>query len=277
MKNVFSFVFIITVIACSFNKKELTYIGSTPAPVIVKTFLGIPISDSIDFIRWRLIIGNDQYHLTCQYGIGKQGTNGFVGGGKKIELTDKLTKEKNYYYLHNGNKTLAVIKLNSNLLHFLNEDKSLLNGTGGWSHTLSIETSGKADPISIVTKKTMLKDSVEFLGRTPCKELSIFPGLHISHNCNKLKWSVVLYADPRTGKPTNYRIRGTAFEWIPKIGNWEIIKGENGATIYQLDLGGKDGSIYLLRPDENVLLFSDAKGRLFVGDEDFSYTLNKKN
>lgn len=60
------------------------------------------------------------------------------------------------------------------------------------------------------------------------------------------------------------------------MGSWKIIAGKNGRTIYQLNDEDGNGFLYLLKLDEHVLVFTDAKGKLLVGDEDFSYTLNSK-
>ncbi len=35
-------------------------------------------------------------------------------------------------------------------------------------------------------------------------------------------------------------------------------------------------SLYLLKGDDNILFFVDPNGRLLVGNEDFSYTLNRR-
>jgi hypothetical protein len=37
-----------------------------------------------------------------------------------------------------------------------------------------------------------------------------------------------------------------------------------------------NGFLYLLKLDEHILVFIDAQGKLLVGDEDFSYTLNNR-
>lgn len=116
--------------------KEKTYTGSTPAGQTVKSFLGIPLPDSIDFIRWKVTISDNHYQLSCNYGIGKPNTNGFIDGGTKMELSGECKKGENYYQFRNGTKTLKVIQLNEDLLHLLNTDNSLLIGNGGWSYTL---------------------------------------------------------------------------------------------------------------------------------------------
>src|SRR5689334_17727982 len=42
------------------NAKEAIYTGSTPANSVVKAFLGIPLKDSIDFIRWKLVVNDNR-------------------------------------------------------------------------------------------------------------------------------------------------------------------------------------------------------------------------
>ena len=55
------------------------YTASTPANTYVRHFLGINQHDSVDFIRWKLkITDHKEFALTCTYGIGKPGTNGFI-------------------------------------------------------------------------------------------------------------------------------------------------------------------------------------------------------
>ncbi len=50
----------------------------------------------------------------------------------------------------------------------------------------------------------------------------------------------------------------------------------DGRVVYALsDQNGKS-FIHLLKLDEGVLIFTDVKGNLLVGDHDFSYTLNRK-
>src|SRR5437764_10257628 len=51
------------------QKKEKDYVGSTPAHGEVRDFLDISLTDSIDFIRWKLAITNDNYQLDCSYGV----------------------------------------------------------------------------------------------------------------------------------------------------------------------------------------------------------------
>src|SRR6476660_8560791 len=90
---------------------DRTFIGSTPAASDVRNFLQIPLADSIDFIRWKIVLSENSYQLNCNYGIGKPNTNGFINGGKTITLTGVLRKEKTTYTFQNGNKILKTAQL----------------------------------------------------------------------------------------------------------------------------------------------------------------------
>ena len=272
MKNIAFCLSILLIVSCA-SGKEKTYTGSTPADTVVRIFLGAPLSDSIDFIRWKLILRDNQYQLQCNYGIGKPNTNGFINSGKKIELSGALTKGKNYYQLQNGSKTLKIAELNADLLHFLNEDNSLLVGNSGWSYTLNNVTPLGTGQINITAKQTALKDSIAFAGRTPCDVPGVIdPG----RECYKLKWYIVLYANAEKNKLGTYKVYGTPYRKAGgKTGNWKIIAGKNGRVIYQLNDDKGNGFLYLLKLDEHILVFTDAHEKLLVGDEDFSYTLNR--
>ena len=272
MKIIFSFLLIILLASCA-NGKEKTYIGSTPANSVVRAFLGIPLSDSVDFIKWKFVVQGSKYTLQCRYGIGKPNTDDFINRGKRIEFDGQLRKENNYYRLQNGDKILNVVELNNSLLHLLNDDKSLLVGTGGWSYTLNIDTPSDTDQVNLTAKKTVLKDSMAFQGRTPCHD---FADVHPSPNCYKKKWYVILYADAKTNKPTIYLMNPNNRLEGGKRGTWNIIEGKDDRVIYQLYSEKENKSIYLLKLDDNILVFTDEQGKLLVGNKDFSYTLNRR-
>ena len=77
-----------SLISCS---QETVYTGSTPAGPVAREFLQINTKDSIDFIRWKLVIGKDKYNLDCQYGLCKPNTNGFTDE-KKLQLSGFVEK-----------------------------------------------------------------------------------------------------------------------------------------------------------------------------------------
>jgi hypothetical protein len=261
-------------VACA-TPAEKTYTASTPAAPVVKSFLGIPLTDSIDFIRWKISFSGNRYKLHCNYGIGKPNTNGFINGGSTVDLEGELKKEQNVYTLRNGNKILKMAELNTDLLHVLDQDNSPLIGNGGWSYAINNISPSLTNQIThaVHHRQTVLKDSMAYEGRTPCG----VPGIIAAgKECYKLKWYIVFYANPSNNQPTTYRLYGTPYRKEGGIkGDWKIITGADGRIAYQLyDNAGKV-FINLLKTDENILVFTDAGGKLLVGNEDFSYTLNK--
>lgn len=255
------------------SSKETNYTASTPAGQLVRTFLGISLTDSIDFIRWKLSLTDISYSLECTYGIGKPNTNGFYEP-KKVSLTGTARRENSTYTLQNGTQRLKLAELNANLLHVLNKDNSLLIGGEGWSYAINNITPSASDKSNFIAKRTVLRDSMAFGGRTPCDVPNIIPAGKL---CYKLKWYIVLYGDPAKNEPSTYRILGTAFRAEGgKRGNWKITNGKDGRIIYQLIDDKGNPFIHLLKLDEGVLIFTDPKGNLLVGDHDFSYTLNRE-
>ena len=255
------------------NSKETNYTASTPAGSIVRTFLGISPSDSIDFIRWKLALTDVKYTLECNYGLGRPNTNGFINGGKKVVVTGSVKRQGNIYLLQHGNETLRLAELNANLLHVLNDDNSLLIGTSGWSYTINNISPSINDQSTYSTKQAVIGDSTVFTGRTPCGVPGIIePG----KECYKLKWLIVLYGNAANNEPASYKVFGTPYRAEGgRRGNWKIVTNKKGQVIYQLLDEKGNPFIHLLKLDEGVLIFTDAKGNLLVGDHDFSYTLNR--
>jgi hypothetical protein len=254
------------------NAKDPTYIGSTPANnSLVRSFLQIPLADSVDFIRWKLSVGNDEFVLNCNYGIGKPNTNGFMQGGKCVELTGSFKKEKNLLFIQSGNRSLAFAQLNESLLHLVDEKNRLLVGTGGWSWTLNNESATPTDHLNIERKSIALPDSITFQGRTPCLDFAD----KRSPNCYKMKWLITLYTDSKDHQPASYSLRETAIVGKSMVGTWTTSSAANGRIVYKLNANtGKP--LYFLMLDENLLALTNPEGRLLVGNEDFSYTLNRK-
>ena len=271
MKIISSIIFSFLLLSCAAGKERI-FIGSTPAGHVVRAFLGIPFSDSVDFIRWKIAIQDNKYTLRCNYGIGKPNTNGFFDGGKWVTFDGSVRKEKNYYYLGSGDKTLRVVELNIDLLHILDPENNLLIGNGGWSYTLNNIAPLGTDRLNLSAKQTILKDSMVFQGRTPCGVPGIIPSGKL---CYKLKWYFVLYAEKN--KPAMYKVLGTPWRQEGgRVGAWKIIKTSDGRITYELNDEHGHALMDLVKLDENILLFADRQGKLLVGDEDFSYTLNKK-
>ena len=273
MKIIATILSIFLFVSCA-NSKETNYTASTPAASIVRTFLGISLTDSIDFIRWKLSFNDLKYSLECNYGIGKPNTNGFYSGGEKVAFSGTVKRDKNTYILQNGNKILKLAELNTNLLHILDNDNSLLIGGGGWSYAINNMTPSASNQNNLAARQTIIKDSIAFEGRTPCGVPGIIPA---GKECYKLKWYVVLYGNPAKNAPTTYRVLGTGFRAEGgRRGTWKIINGKDGRIIYQLNDEKGNPFLHLLKLDDGVLIFTDATGNLLVGDLDFSYTLNRR-
>lgn len=250
------------------------YTASTPADPVVRAFLGIPATDSIDFIRWKLELHDDHYQLQCNYGIGKPNTNGFINGGTNITIKGSIRPEQTFYLLENGKQALKYVVLNTDLLHLLDEDNHLLAGNAGWSYTLNCTTPSITDHSIIAAVQTEIKDSIIYEGRTPCKIPGTIP---VNTSCYKLKWRLALYVDPGKKDTGSYNIYGNRWTKAnPARGNWKSSPGKNGSIIYFLYDSAGNVFSRLLQPGENILLFTDLQGKLLVGDEDFSYTLNRK-
>jgi len=267
--------FTISIICVYANDEESVYHGSTPAHPDVRDFLDIPQTDSIDFIRWKLVLRSLQYDLKCQFGVSKGGTSGFINE-KEVGFSGSLVMDGDYYVLRGGDKTLNLLKINPNLFHLLDKLKAFLVGNGSYSYVLNTDTPIKSGEFNLQFTQGPSENPMAFEGRTPCQELSRLMGLDKSDACNKMKWYILLYVDAITKQPTYYLTGGRGYRKATMSkGNWEITRGKDGKLIYKLDPEKKDSAVYLLIADDNILFFTDPEGNLLVGNEDFSYTLNR--
>lgn len=251
-------------------EKNLT--ASTPAGIVVRKFLGISLTDSIDFIRWQIMLNNDSYSLNCNYGLSRPNTNGFINGGKNVNLQGKLQTTNGYIQLYNDDKKIKALIINEDLFQLTDEKNALLIGNAGWSYTLNSIEHSPAQTLVIKSEpeKTILADSMWFEGRTPCG----IPNAPVSSQCYKLKWRLILYTDQ--GNPGSYKIIGTA--WRKKEaqpGKWKIENNGNGQVFYKLFDANGNLFFSLFKADNNILFFVDEKENPLTGNEDFSYTLNR--
>lgn len=247
------------------------YVGSTPANAWVRTFLGISHKDSIDFIRWKVETDTKSYRLICQYGVGKPNTNGFIDE-KHVSFSGHLKKDGNNLNLSHDGRMFSMMELNENLLHLLDTGLNLLVGNGGFSYTLNREDPSTSTRFNFAGDAE-ISDKMVFEGRTPCGDLAGMIGIP---GCYKLKWRISFYLNAATGAPQRFEMMGTGFRKEGVItGEWTIKKGADGRTIYTIRPDKRDYELSLLRADENILLFADRNGNPLVGNEDFSYTLNR--
>lgn len=258
----------------SARSKEILFTASTPADQHVRVFLGISTKDSIDFIRWQLTLLDNRFSIQCNFGIGKPNTNGFINGGKQISFDGAWSKVKNLITLSYEDRILKLIELNKSLMHILDAGDKLMLGNGGWSYTLNNPAATSTSQVSLKPEPIQFLDSMVFDGRTPCAVPGIIPA---GMDCYKLKWRIILYVDRQTQQPAGYRVLGTVRRnETPFGGNWTMSRdNDSRIMIHLLDQQG-GMLVHLLAGDENVLFFTDAGGRLLVGNGDFSYTMNRK-
>lgn len=255
--------------------KERAYQGSTPAHMAVREFLNISRTDSIDFIRWKLVFNGTSYELSCSYGLCEPGTPGF-SNEKKVSFSGALKSENHLYELRRQQSVFYIQEINANLIHLLDKNKDWLKGNGGWSYTLNNVAPASTKQFFPARAEKKRDNIMVFEGRTPCRPISQLIGRKASEACNKIKWYVILYTNPATGKPSHYLTGGRGYkkETMNK-GNWDIIKGEDGRIIYRLDPEKEKQAIHLLTADNTILLFTLPDGTPLVGNEDFSYTLSR--
>jgi hypothetical protein len=128
-----------------------------------------------------------------------------------------------------------------------------------------------------------------FEGRPPCAGIVKQLGLATDANCAKLKCELTFYHHPVTLQPTTYTLSvvgggdvvkegGGSYRRKVLEGRWAILKGIRSnpdAQVYRLELGKPAAYFYLLKGDDNVLFILDEHKEFRIGNEEFSYTLNR--
>ncbi len=275
---------------------KVVFVGSTPGDSVIKSLLTIPQSTKVDFIRWDLSLDIDstnskRFLLNINFGVAKQNTSGFISDGEKLTLQGSynILKKNNrvIYQLNSGKQTIiSLFRLNDNLLHILTPENKLMVGNGGWSYTLNRkETVNTASLTSLTTAKEFNNkppQQVVFEGRSPCQQIAVeHPEMNANSSCHKLKWRLILNRDPIRHIPTTYTLRKIVNNEPADVsGKWKIIKGTTSnpdVIIYQLDPDKPEESLSFLAGDDNVLFFVNKKNSLYVGNKDFSFTLNRKS
>jgi hypothetical protein len=148
---------------------------------------------------------------------------------------------------------------------------------------------------AIGNREITSKDSplqIVFIGTTPCGQM-IRPIHKVSQDadCALVKWTLTLYQDPVTLKPTTYKlssinrfiIKGTNMYSEPGTkseteGKWTIVKGRKtnpNSIVYRLESGKPEISISFLKISEKLIHLLDIEEKLMIGDESFSYTLSR--
>jgi hypothetical protein len=124
------------------------YVASTPCTSGTRPVPGIPKNAACELIKWELrLLTSGTYSLDVVYGMPKQGTRGFIGGGNKLHREGKWVIVKGIktdasaivYRLDpdKPSESIAFVQLNDNLLHLLDSSLRLMIGTSAWSYTLN--------------------------------------------------------------------------------------------------------------------------------------------
>ena len=268
------------------------FVGTSPCDDFAKPFLEIPAAEKCDRIKWKLSLNDsDKYVLRREWGYHVDNRTYLPKGVTNIEGAWKTAKGGTgtpvLIQLENDKRnSIAFALVDQNILHLLDADQKLASGDSGASYTLSrnqqsavLSTGGHGS----LNEQGLATETI-FSGRSPCREVARDLNRPVDSDCFKLKWALTLRRDPKTLAPTTYHLKGTLYRTenpdreFPREGKWKVIRGTKtnaNALVYQLDAAGQDGPISLLRADPNVLFFVGKDGNLLIGNEDFSYTLNR--
>ena len=283
-----------------------TFEATTPCNDAVKQMLGIPANFECEMMKWKLILSNDAkqnpstFDLAYTYGLAKQGTRGFTDGARTTELKGKWRIEKGNskntdviitLITDNSPVTLSFFQPGQNLLHLLDENKQLVNGTAAWSYTLN-----RTDPVKVASGKFIprlvsssrmpgISDTVGiFYGRTPCNKTLREINNISAEGCQVIKCKLVLLQDTNTHATANFIIQtiyvGKGDNRYTVTGSWKLLEGtidNPAALVYQLLPAEvkSQNQLLLVKADDNILYFIDNDTRLLVGDSYTSYTLNR--
>jgi hypothetical protein len=279
------------------------FVGSSPCGESIQRLLHIPADAKSELMQWQLILYQDPktrapagFRLRCDYGPTVPGLPGLGKTRQTIERQGrwnitKGTESNADVVVYELAGAVALFKLDDNILHVLNRDRSLMNGTGGWSYTLNrTEAAEKqVDPQLAATAPDMSYTISAvatgpavfgvFEGRTPYHGIARELKAAAHPAATKAKWRVTLYHDPKTLEPTKYKVEGYFFRQGAREGVWTIERGAEGdskASVFRLASIKKGSDLFLLKGDENVLFFLDRERKPLVGHAEFSYTLNRR-
>ena len=296
----------------SAQSKLGVFVGTSPCDAVARRPLGIPATADCEMIKWSLTVDREPgtlapttYELNFAYGMTQPNTTGFKNGGTELARQGKWamaqgtkTDSTSLVYKLDAERpeeSISFVKLDDNLLHLLDADRSLAVGTAGWSYTLSrtvpqrLPTNSpsaagtSAAQTTATTKSSSLRGAASsvlgrFVGRSPCVEVAREMNQTVEADCIKVKWDLTLYQDSRTSAPTTYTLDGTFYRDHTRKGTWKMLRGARTnpeAVLYQLDPDASQGSLLFLKADDNIFYFLDRSRDLLVGNQNFSYTLNR--
>lgn len=267
------------------NDNDFVLVASTPGDSFVKSVLDIPQATKVDFIRWRLVLhrDSDSFSLSISYGEARPNTLGFMNDDGNKSYTGTWSVTGNRYQFNSASfiRPLSALRLNENLFHLLGPGNRLIHGNGGWSYTLNRESVVPKSGISnAILDPVLFADTasqVTFDGRTPCTIAQDYQ-FSASPECFKLKWRLILLRDGKNKNAGTYRINRTLSRTQELTGKWELRPHPShpALKILQLDPDVPDKSLAFLIADDDVLFFLKKDYTLYVGNKDFSYTMNRK-
>lgn len=294
IRNALLLMYIFLTVSCSAGNinPEIILIGSTPGDELIKTMLAIPAETKVDFIRWNLTLDDKKvFVLDIAYGESKPNTTDFKSAGKQtikgtywIIKNQEENRFKEIYQFKSDDlpEIISIVKINENLFHILTPQSKLMIGNGGWSYSLNRKAFVDSDKILISSPVPDDKSlQLVFEGRTPCQEIATeHPEMNADQSCFKIKWKLILNRDSITHEPTTCTIRNIVNNQPRDVaGRWTIIKGtatNAEAIIYKVQADNLAEPILFFLGDENVLFFLDKENNPFIGNEDFSFTMNKR-
>jgi hypothetical protein len=294
-KHFVLFLFLLQGIACAAMPADpgIVFAGCTPGDGEVRKMLSIPGQPTVDFIRWNLVLQNNQeFVLDISYGESKPNTLALksdsihrtIIGTYRTDHTPVKTAFREVVELKSkdGSVQLRLVKVTDNLFHILTTDLQLMVGNGGWSFQLN-----RRSPVPVqefYMSSGVVDDTsrrMVFDGRTPCRQISAeHPEMNTSNACFKLKWQLVLERDPVTLQPGKYTFRKIIDNEPHHVtGRWIVQKGVGslkGSVIYTLDPDDPATSMSFFVGDHNVLIFLDKQFKPYPGNEHFSVALNRR-
>lgn len=143
------------------------------------------------------------------------------------------------------------------------------------------------------------ESSVVFAGTTPCgnvirplHKINPEPDCELEEcKCIMVEWELVLYTDSNTKQPTRYKLKCTNRHIVKETnmysepgikseteGSWAIVRGTKtnpNAIFYQLNPAQPRISLRFLKLSDSLLHIVDHNEKLMIGNEFFSYTLNR--
>src|SRR6266851_6831452 len=65
------------------------FVASSPCSKGTKPLPGVPVNAACELIKWKITFRKDSFTVHCIYGLAKQGTTGFIGGGTSVDFRGK--------------------------------------------------------------------------------------------------------------------------------------------------------------------------------------------